>query len=208
MVAKNLEKLNRYRLQIYEHVKTTKIYIALVKGDIKQTFGVIKLPLYFDEKNRRTYVDYKKGVPAYTEYIKLSTYRKEKDLFTLLMVKIKTGRTHQIRVHLNSIGHNILCDTKYEAMKTLPSSCNITPRLFLHAYYYKVDDNKDALACLPQDLQSALDNLKKEEVSYDFNDAFSILEANVITNIFTKKYNTKKNTNKTNYQNDTTSDTN
>jgi 23S rRNA pseudouridine1911/1915/1917 synthase len=188
IVAKNLKTFEHYKQTINEHQKTTKIYIALVSGEIKYLFGIITLPLYIDENQRRTYVDYKKGKPSYTEYIKLATYEKGGANYSLLMVKIKTGRTHQIRVHLKNIGHNILCDTKYENPSSLKNSCNITSRLFLHAYYYKINDNNFALACLPKDLQTALDNLEINRNYYDIHTAIKILSDNVITNsIFAKK---------------------
>lgn len=181
IVVKHLSKRDRYIKNINEHLLTTKIYIALVKGDIEHLFGVVTLPLNIDTTLRRTLIDYKEGKHAYTEYIKIATYEYNGEKYSLVMVKIKTGRTHQIRVHMNSIGHGILCDTKYENKKTLSESCNLTKRLFLHAYYYKLDDRAEAIACLPHDLQDALDKMKLIRTFYDMNIASKILGGNVIT---------------------------
>jgi hypothetical protein len=59
----------------------------------------------------------------------------------------------------------------------------------LHAYYYKIDKDNFAIACLPKDLQTALDNLKIDKNYYDIPTAMKILTDNVITNSIIPKNN-------------------
>ena len=93
-------------------------YIAIVSGNTIDK-GIIKTNL--EEKNNRVFVS-TKGSLAITEYKKI----KSNDKYTMLNIIIKTGRKHQIRVHLNSIGHPIIGDNKYGDIKS--------KRMMLHAY--------------------------------------------------------------------------
>jgi 23S rRNA pseudouridine1911/1915/1917 synthase len=190
MVSKNLKSYLKYRKDINDHIKTTKIYLALVEGFVEHEFGVIELPLYYNTQSRVTTVSKEKGKFSYTEYIKLQTLinKKTGNTYTLLLVKIKTGRTHQIRVHLKSIGHKIICDKKYENDKAkLNEQCKISKRLFLHAHYYKIENDVDGYAKIPKDLDDALNSLQIAEKNTEYQNAFDILKSNVITNIFLNK---------------------
>jgi 23S rRNA pseudouridine1911/1915/1917 synthase len=102
-----------------------KTYLALVHGRVRQEQGRITLPIARDPV-RRTRMTTKLGTgrSALTEYRVLQRF----DKFTYLEVRIGTGRTHQIRVHLASIGHPVAGDRLYGA----PSS--EAERIFLHAH--------------------------------------------------------------------------
>lgn len=188
MVSKNLKSYFKYRTSINDHSKTTKIYLALVEGIVEHKFGVIELPLYYDRQSRITTVNNKKGKISYTEYIKLQTLKKNNNYYTLLLVKIKTGITHQIRAHLKSIGHKIVCDKKYETDgDKLLEQCKLSRRLFLHSYYYKIEDDVDGFAKIPKDLNDTLNTLELEEKNTEYQNAFDILKSNIITDIFLNK---------------------
>jgi 23S rRNA-/tRNA-specific pseudouridylate synthase len=190
MISKNLKSYLKYRKDISDHIKTTKIYLALVDGFVEHEFGVIELPLYYNTQSRVTTVSKEKGKFSYTEYIKLQTLinKKTGNTYTLLLVKIKTGRTHQIRVHLKSIGHKIICDKKYETDKTkLYEQCKLSKRLFLHAHYYKIENDVDGYAKIPTDLDEALNALEITEKHTEYQNAFDILKSNVITDTFLNK---------------------
>ena len=81
---------------------------------------------------------------------------------SLLSVSPVTGRTHQIRVHLASIGHPILCDKIYSGKKVCPEKLG---RLFLHAYYLKIPYKNNTIfefeTELPGELLGYLNELRK-----------------------------------------------
>jgi len=188
MVARDEQSYIKYKTNINNHVKTNKLYITLVNGNIPHLFGIIALPLLTDDKGT-TYVDEPNGKYSYTEYIKLKRLSYKGDIYTLIMAKIKTGKHHQVRVHMKSIGHPVICDKKYESIRTLKKNCrNLVNRLFLHSYYYKIDDDVDALAILPNDLTKTLN---KMTLMYEFNtidSAMDILKSNTVSNIFAKPF--------------------
>ena len=188
MVAKNIKAHKLYRKNINDHIKTTKIYLCVVNGDIKHEFGIIELPLYTDPVLRRTVVDKKKGKFSYTEYVKLQTLTYQNEIYSLLLVKIKTGRTHQIRVHLSAIGHGLVCDKTYEKNAAkLEKQCSLSKRLFLHAQYYQIEDDVAGYAKIPQDLNNTLNKMKMTEKFIEYSNAFDILKSKTITNLFLKK---------------------
>ena len=105
--------------------KIEKIYRALVHGRVKSDTGKITKPIARDPIHRtRMTAKLATGRAAITEYRVLQRFEKH----TYLEVKIGTGRTHQIRVHLASIGHPVAGDKLYGAGSSLLS------RVFLHAH--------------------------------------------------------------------------
>jgi 23S rRNA pseudouridine1911/1915/1917 synthase len=101
-----------------------KIYVALVHGRVKKDQGSLITPIARDPIRRtRMTARLASGRQASTSYQVLKRF----DQFTLLEVKIGTGRTHQIRVHLASVGHPVVGDKLYGA----PASA--LGRYFLHA---------------------------------------------------------------------------
>lgn len=90
------------------HQNLDKIYETLVSGRLKES-GCIELPLIKDEKKKIVNVDEKNGLYACTFYKSIQAFPD----CTLAEVKIITGRTHQIRVHMNAIDHPLVGDHKY-----------------------------------------------------------------------------------------------
>lgn len=102
-----------------------KTYLALVHGRIKQSHGRIASPISRDPLHRtRMSARLKSGRSALTEY----TVIEQLSDFALLSVRIATGRTHQIRVHLSSINHPVVGDRLYGAPRST------LDRFFLHAH--------------------------------------------------------------------------
>jgi len=115
--------------------KVEKLYLALVHGTVKADSGRIDRPIARDPVRRtRMTVRVREGRSAWTEYHVLRRLGPagRAGAFTLLEARIGTGRTHQIRVHLASIGHPVVGDTLYGA----PANVEGRPplgRYFLHA---------------------------------------------------------------------------
>lgn len=103
-----------------------KTYVAVVAGEMARTQGTIELPLAPDWPNRpRQVVDSERGRPSLTRWRVVARY----DGATRVELEPVTGRSHQLRVHLFSIGHPILGDTLYAP----PDVAARAPRLLLHA---------------------------------------------------------------------------
>ncbi|MCX8093688.1 MAG: RluA family pseudouridine synthase [Candidatus Goldbacteria bacterium] len=132
LFAKNPE-IHRELSMMWEKGKIKKIYYALVHGALTTKQGVINKPIASLKKKKGVMViDYKNGKKSITEYKVI----KKNTNYSLLEVTPKTGRTHQIRVHLASIGHPIAGDSLYnrkEATGVEKYEDNF-PRLCLHAY--------------------------------------------------------------------------
>ncbi|MFZ2275992.1 MAG: RluA family pseudouridine synthase [Candidatus Nanogingivalis sp.] len=103
-----------------------KTYFAIVKGSLKQKKALIDLPIARNNSAPSTFLVDIKGKSAQTKYEVLA----ENGKFSLLKLEPKTGRTHQLRVHLNYLGHPILGDKVYD--KTISKS-ESEERMFLHA---------------------------------------------------------------------------
>lgn len=108
--------------------EVTKQYTAVVTGKLEEPSGVIDEPMICDWPNRpRQMIDYEKGKPSQTRY-EVIEYTPENNTSRLRLTPI-TGRTHQLRLHLQSIGHAILGDRLYAS----PEVIAMADRLLLHA---------------------------------------------------------------------------
>ena len=127
--AKN-EKTKQILQKNWKAKAKVREYIAIVEGKMKQKEGTIKNYLYED---KTLYVhetaNPKKGELAITHYQVL--YQSNK--YSLVKIQIETGKKNQIRVHLKGLGHPIIGDKKYGAMK------NPLGRLGLHATYLELE---------------------------------------------------------------------
>jgi len=155
VVAKNNESFF-YLKKMFQERKIKKNYLALVEGIPKEKTGTISSPLGRIGLKRTTKIIGKKLIDkkeAETSYKVLRNFKN----FTLLELMPKTGRTHQIRVHLNSIGHPITGDQIYGFKKTaLPPKLD---RLFLHAYKLEFTDPAGKKLVLETDLPDDLQNI-------------------------------------------------
>ena len=129
LVAKN-DDAHRNLAAQFSGRQVEKIYLALVHGSVAGASGRIERPIARDPVHRtRMTAGLAQGRAAWSEYRVLRRFAG----FTLLEVKIGTGRTHQIRVHLASIGHPVAGDKLYGAPRTVPGTEPLG-RYFLHAH--------------------------------------------------------------------------
>jgi len=111
----------------FQQKAISKTYYARVEGVIEEDGGLIDLPLRCDWENRpRQIVDFEQGKSSQTEW---SVVKREKQT-TLVRLKPLTGRTHQLRVHMQAIGHAIVGDEFYASAFGVKCSPD---RLALHA---------------------------------------------------------------------------
>jgi 23S rRNA pseudouridine1911/1915/1917 synthase len=136
------------------------VYLALVHGAVKQERGRIERPIARDPVHRtRMTARLDSGRAAWSEYHVLRRFAG----FTLLEVKIGTGRTHQIRVHLSSIGHPVVGDALYGAPAKIAGMPPLG-RYFLHSHrirFHQPASGEELVLTspLPPELESWLQNL-------------------------------------------------
>jgi 23S rRNA pseudouridine1911/1915/1917 synthase len=136
VVAKNDEAHRRLAVQFARRV-VKKTYIALVHGWVRQDHGTISSSISRD-RVRRTRMTTKRsgGREAITHYTVQQRIDSKYGKFTLLELRIDTGRTHQIRVHLASLRHPVVGDALYGAPREMSAKNEAgisLPRNFLHA---------------------------------------------------------------------------
>jgi len=109
----------------FEKRQVKKTYVARVWGHLEPKTGTVDLPLTVDWPNRpRQMVDHANGRPAVTDW----RVMRHEDGTTRVRLYPKTGRSHQLRVHMKEIGHPILGDPFYAE-----GPARVAPRLMLHA---------------------------------------------------------------------------
>ncbi|MFR7873791.1 MAG: RluA family pseudouridine synthase [Christensenellales bacterium] len=108
IIAKNDEAHVKMSKQIQDRLVTKK-YIALVKGVVKDDEATIDMPIARSKVDRKKMAVDKDGKQAVTHFKVIKRYKR----YTLLEIKIDTGRTHQIRVHMAKIGYPVVGDMVY-----------------------------------------------------------------------------------------------
>lgn len=163
LLAKN-DRAHRYLQDQFRLRMTTKTYIALVDGRPPTPSGRIEAPVGRDLANRKlmAVTSVKVGRDAVSEYRTLETFRRH----TLLEIHPLTGRTHQIRVHLQFIGCPVAGDTVYGHQHPTVE----LNRQFLHAARLTIllpgeKQPRTFEAPLPQELEKVLEDLKREKIS-------------------------------------------
>ena len=174
VIAKNNYTHEKLSVQFSNH-SIVRVYQLLIWGKIRPSKGKIETLITRSSKNRQMMeVSRTKGKKAITNYKTLEIFEnKNTPTLSLIECKLETGRTHQIRVHMNYLGNNIVGDDKYK--KKFKKIKNIDPlleknlmnlnRQFLHAKtigftHPKKNEEMIFNSILPQDLEKILKMLR------------------------------------------------
>jgi len=159
LVCKNQAAFDYYK-KLFQTRKIKKVYTALVHGQMEKPHDLIDMPITRSATSGKMAVRSKEqgGKDALTKYNVI----KEFNHFSLLEVEILTGRTHQIRAHLNSIKHPVVGDPLYK-QKNVKQKFELN-RTFLHstilAFTDQNGEKKEFKAKLPVQLTNIIKNLK------------------------------------------------
>ena len=166
LIAAKDENVHHRLSEMFADRKVKKTYIALAEGRFKEERGEIKLPIgrsRIDRKKMSVAID--NGRDAVTAFEVVEEFRHA----ALLNIYPRTGRTHQIRVHLNYIGHPIIADQVYGSRFSSKIAKNIgLQRQFLHAskleFTHPVTEKlMEFEDPLPKDLSESLEKLREGE---------------------------------------------
>jgi 23S rRNA pseudouridine955/2504/2580 synthase/23S rRNA pseudouridine1911/1915/1917 synthase len=176
MVFAKDEATHRHLSGIFEERAVEKIYQGIVQGAPSQPEGSIDQPIMEHPGKPGVMVINRRGKTALTDFQVLD----ELDLFSLVQFRIHTGRTHQIRVHMQALGHPIVCDDlygdsrpiflssikrNYKLSKSEEQERPILSRLALHSHTLSFADaagvSRHFEAPLPKDMRALLQQLHK-----------------------------------------------
>jgi 23S rRNA pseudouridine955/2504/2580 synthase/23S rRNA pseudouridine1911/1915/1917 synthase len=174
-MAKN-ETAHKYLSKLFQEHEVGKFYAGLVIGRVVPESGSIETPIAEHPVIKGKMIAARKGKASLTDYRVVEQW----PLYSLVQFQIHTGRTHQIRVHMQSIGHPIVCDElygdgkpfmlsaikrKYKLSDKEETERPLLNRLALHAYrliFYKEDGTEVmAEAPLPKDIAACVNQLNK-----------------------------------------------
>lgn len=170
IVARN-QKGYEYFIDQFKNKLVEKTYYALVKGKLQYKEGIIDSPIgrKLQDRKKMDVVGDGTGKPAVTQYKVLQEFSLwEGSYASFVEIHPKTGRTHQIRVHMSAIGHHVIGDKVY-GIGSFNSKFEKEyglERIFLHAYRIafvnpETDKKVSYKVDLPKELKEILDKLKK-----------------------------------------------
>jgi 23S rRNA pseudouridine955/2504/2580 synthase/23S rRNA pseudouridine1911/1915/1917 synthase len=173
--AKDAET-HKFLSQAFEERAVEKYYVGIVTGTLPDKQKTIDAPITENTVRRGVMIIHKRGKPAVTDYQVLEEFGK----FSFLQFQIHTGRTHQIRVHMQYLGHPLVCDElygdglpvkissfkrNYKLSKNEEEERPILARTGLHAQRLRFTDMEgkeyDVEAEMPKDMRALLQKLRK-----------------------------------------------
>ena len=158
MAAKNDLAHESLAKQLKDH-SVHRIYVALVHGNIPHDLGTIDAPIGRDPKDRKKMtVIHKNSKSAVTHFVVKERF----DGYTLVECKLETGRTHQIRVHMQYIGHPLVGDPLYGPKKTLPIEGQALHAKALGFNQPRTGEYLEFESNLPDDMVRLLEKLRKK----------------------------------------------
>lgn len=173
------EDTHKQLSQLFEGRDVAKYYLGLVHGIVSPPVGSVNAPIMEHPASNGKMITHTKGKPSLTDYEVLESF----SLFSWVKFRIHTGRTHQIRVHMQHIGNSIVCDDlygdaspvylsaikrNYKLSKNEESERPILARLALHSWQllFELDGEQYSFeAEIPKDLKALLQQLRKGTAS-------------------------------------------
>ena len=156
-------KNDRAHVSLAEQIKektATRTYIAIVHGNITEEAGTIKGAIGRHPTERKQMAIVEGGKPAVTHFRILERYGK----YTLVECRLETGRTHQIRVHMTSIGHPLVGDPKYGNRKNpFQIAGQALHSKSLDLTHPKTGERMHFEAAVPEDMMEIISSLRREQ---------------------------------------------
>ena len=159
IVAKNDFAHQKLAAQLQDHT-LARTYVCIVCGNLREDAGTVNAPIARDKNDRKKMAVRPDGKPAVTHWQVLARYSG----YTYVQCRLETGRTHQIRVHMASLGHPILGDTVYGHKKPelgQNTQCLHAKELtFLHP---RTDEPVTVTCPLPEEFERVLQVLEHKK---------------------------------------------
>jgi 23S rRNA pseudouridine1911/1915/1917 synthase len=167
VVAKS-EKIQRLLQGALAARRLKRLYAALAWGHLKSDQLTVDQPIARDPRDRKRMAIVTTGRPAKTDFARLARY----DSVDLLRARLHTGRTHQIRVHLASVGHPVVGDDTYGGGGGRRVVALLPHRHFLHAAWLRFSHPitgaaMDLRSPLPDDLRRSLAAVSHEDTGLE-----------------------------------------
>lgn len=163
IVAKTEVAFRELQRQFKER-EVSKTYKTLVHGKLSLKEGTVEVPVGRLPWRRDRFGIVAGGRDSKTDYRLINLFKKDNDYFSLVECFPKTGRTHQIRIHMKHINHPVVGDSFYAGRKTARNDREWCSRLFLHAekisFLHPISAKRiEFKSDLPNDLNKVLKNL-------------------------------------------------
>lgn len=143
--------------QFMDH-KVNKIYYCIVNGVIPHNMGLIDAPIGRDPQSRQQMAVVENGKEARTHFKVLERFEKN----TLVEIKLETGRTHQIRVHMKYIGYPLVGDPVYGVRKVVGDNGQFLHAKKLEFYHPRTNEFLSFETPLPDDFNNLLNELRNK----------------------------------------------
>ncbi len=175
IVFAKTEEAHKALSLLFEGREMEKFYVGLVNGQMIYPSGTVDAAITEHPGKTTKMITHVKGKPSITDYKVIESFR----LYSWVQFQIHTGRTHQIRVHMQHLGHSIVCDEIYGDPKPILLSSikrnfklaklaeeekPILARLGLHSYQLNFTLNGEVYnleAPIPKDIKALLQQLRK-----------------------------------------------
>ncbi len=159
VVCKN-DKAHEKLADQLKNKECARTYLAIVHNPFSHSFGTVNAPIGRDEKDRQKMaVTAKNSKEAVTHFNVLENFKD----YAYIQCRLETGRTHQIRVHMQYIGHPVAGDPKYAPRKTLPAHGQLLHASELEFTHPTTGERMHFEAALDPEFKATLEMLEEEE---------------------------------------------